>query len=711
MATGKSPGLDGFPAEFYQRFWPLLGQDYVDVMNYGYSVGRLSASQRSGVITLLHKRGDRLDMKNWRPITLLCVDYKIAAKVIANRLLQVIQFLVHDNQSCGVPGRNPILNNRLLKDIVSEINRCGLGGAILSLDQEKAFDRVEWPYLQRVLERMNFGESFQSWVRLFYTNIFSCVLVNGMLSDPFKVTRGVRQGCPLSPLLYVLIAETLACAIRSNPLIDGYPLPRTRRVKLCQYADDTSIVVMSDAALREVFSVFERYESASGAKLNVRKSHGLLVGTWTSRSDLPVAMDWSTTGITVMGSILSNVEEDADWDSRLSSLDSIFSTWQERSLSFHGRAMVANTLGLSIFWYLSSFLCMPATVVADINKRLFPFVWQKKREWLARSSVIQRFGQGGLGVVDVKHKVDSLHVLWVRHLVSHPDLPSLYFFKRYLTIAFSGMRLEQILQLPSLPQSAVDLLPPFYHSVMSSWFRLSRSLEDGKIVINGSGTSSCPLESLSAKFVYREFSRLDRKEHRCVAKYHCWGLTVDWRKVWLQLHLWRFIRPVRDTSWLIAHGILPTADRLFRFGMAVDPSCHCGQAESLLHLFTQCPTAKRLLAWYQSLVRRIAPQAVRPTPSQVLVGYGSSVKLPPVFPCLLGVIRHQIWVARNGYRFEKIPVVYRTVLSSIKSSLRFTLRVQHRHCPRYLFSESWLAGGVFGFVSPDDVIVFPEEFW
>ena len=258
MSSGKSPGLDGFPAEFYRRFRPLLGHDYVHVINYCYSIGRLSASQRSGVITLLYKRGDRLDMKNWRPITLLCVDYKIAAKAIANRLLQVLQFLIHTDQSCSVPGRNPIHNVRLLKDIVSDINRRGIGVAILSLDQEKAFDRVEWPYLHRVLERMNFGTSFRQWVALFYSSIVSRVLVNGVQSDFFSVTSGVRQGCPLSPLLYVIIAETLANAIRANSLIDGFPLPSTRHVKICQYADDTSIIVMSDAALREVFTVFDR---------------------------------------------------------------------------------------------------------------------------------------------------------------------------------------------------------------------------------------------------------------------------------------------------------------------------------------------------------------------------------------------------------------------------------------------------------------------
>ena len=181
---------------------------------------------------------------------------------------------------------------------------------------------------------------------------------------------------------------------------------------------------------------------------------------------------------------------------------------------------------------------------------------------------------------------------------------------------------------------------------------------------------------------------------------------MDWKTVWLNLHLWRFLRPVRDTAWLIAHAILPTADRLIRFGMSVNPSCHCGQAESLVHLFVDCPLASRVFAWYLSLVRRFAPTTGPLSTSQILCGYGPIVKLPPVLPCLLGIIRHRIWVARNSYRFDNLCMDYGSTLSSVKSSLRFMLRVQRRHCPADRFAELWLADDLFGTVSDDDIIFF-----
>ena len=122
------------------------------------------------MIILLYTHGDRLDMKNWRPISLLCVNYKIAAKAIANRLLSVLPSLIHTDQSGSVPGHNPIVNNRLLQDIVDDINHHGLGGVVLSLDQEKAFDQVDWACLLRVSKHMNFGDSFRQWISLFYTS-------------------------------------------------------------------------------------------------------------------------------------------------------------------------------------------------------------------------------------------------------------------------------------------------------------------------------------------------------------------------------------------------------------------------------------------------------------------------------------------------------------------------------------------------------------
>ena len=193
------------------------------------------------------KKGDRLDPCNWRPITPLNVDYKLAARVITGRLLKVIHLVVDKDQTCGVPGRFIGENVALLHDVVEFASSSGTTVAILSLDQEKAFDRVDWGFMRSTLSAMGFGPSFISWVDLFYSRVQSAVNMNGYLSSFFSLSRGVRQGCPLSPLLYVLVSEVLAANIWCNAHISGFCLPGSARLSphlaICRrYLFDSSVV-------------------------------------------------------------------------------------------------------------------------------------------------------------------------------------------------------------------------------------------------------------------------------------------------------------------------------------------------------------------------------------------------------------------------------------------------------------------------------------
>ena len=260
---------------------------------------------------------------------------------------------------------------------------CGpnnIGGAIVSLDQEKAFDRVEISFMLKVLERMGFGLSFRAWIRLLYTDVHSAVSVNGFLTDFFQVTRGVRQGCPLSPLLYVLVMESLACAVRTDPKIDGFPLPGGNNVfKLSQYADNTSSFVYSDASLHALFGLLAKYKRASGAHLNQGKCCGLLLGSWQTRTSFLGVLKWSSSYIEVLGARISP-DSSQDWEPALKALDSVFVSRQHRRLSYRGRALVARMLGVSRFWYLGSTVPVGSHLAPRISKSVFSFVWNYKRE-------------------------------------------------------------------------------------------------------------------------------------------------------------------------------------------------------------------------------------------------------------------------------------------------------------------------------------------
>ena len=193
----------------------------------------------------------------------------------------------------------------LIRDVVNYATSANVPVAILSLDQEKAFDRVDWGFLRSLLVHMGFGPSFVSWVDLFYSGVQSAVKVNGYLTHFFKLSRGVRQGCPLSPLLYVLYAEVLACGFRANPRIRGLLLPGASSPLsvASQYADDISLVVTTTDAIKAVFDTYAVFASGSGSRLNQAKSRGLWLGSRCGRVDTPVRLDWTSGTLKILSLI------------------------------------------------------------------------------------------------------------------------------------------------------------------------------------------------------------------------------------------------------------------------------------------------------------------------------------------------------------------------------------------------------------------------
>ena len=215
----------------------------------------------------------------------------------------MIHAVVAPDQSCGVPGRFIRENVALLRDVALFESETNTPVAILSLDQEKAFDRVDWDFLFAVLTHMGFGPSFIHWVKLLYTDVRSAVLINGYTTSSFKASWGVQQGCPLSPLLYVLTIEDLAVNLRDHPDLVGLRLPgiASPLPVLSLYADDTSIISVSDAATSAVFEVYSNFELGTGAKLNLGKCEGLWLGAWRNRLDSPVAISWTFLKIKTLG--------------------------------------------------------------------------------------------------------------------------------------------------------------------------------------------------------------------------------------------------------------------------------------------------------------------------------------------------------------------------------------------------------------------------
>ena len=239
----------------------------------------VSDETRRGIIKLIPKKdAEPYLIKNWRPISLLNSDFKIAVKSIANRFKQALPNPIGNDQTVLLKGRFIGENIRLIDSKYTAAKN--IPGLLLFLDFEKAFsDTVEWSFLQKTLQHYNFGPSAIQWIKLFYHNTESCILNNGWSSDFFKLERGVRQGFPLSPYLFILWVEILAETMRKNKNIKGLTIDG-QEIKISQYADDTTLILdVSSVSFTTALQILNLFSEIFGLRLNnLRKTEALWIG-------------------------------------------------------------------------------------------------------------------------------------------------------------------------------------------------------------------------------------------------------------------------------------------------------------------------------------------------------------------------------------------------------------------------------------------------
>uniref|UniRef100_A0AAV2LPP2 Uncharacterized protein n=1 Tax=Knipowitschia caucasica TaxID=637954 RepID=A0AAV2LPP2_KNICA len=256
-----------------------------DLLTDDLESGRLPLSCRRAVLTLLPKKGDLQLLKNWRPVSLLCMDYKILSKVLASRLRGVMASVIHVDQTYCVPSRLIGDNIALIRDVLEVSGSLGINLGLISIDQEKAFDRVEHQYLWQTMAAFGFSPGFIAHIRTLYCDVMSVLKVNGGLSAPFSVGRGIRQGCSLSGMLYSLSIEPLLHRLRAD--LQGVLLPGARPFKVSAYADDLIVFVNSQRDVEVLADTVQVFGQVSSSRVNWSKSSATLLGEGLRGLSLP----------------------------------------------------------------------------------------------------------------------------------------------------------------------------------------------------------------------------------------------------------------------------------------------------------------------------------------------------------------------------------------------------------------------------------------
>ncbi len=329
--------------------------------------------------------------------------------------------IIHTDQTACVKGRTINDNASLIRDAIYYANETNKKLAIITIDQLKAFDRVDHKFLFKTLAKFGFGPQFIKWIQILYKQVCSTVKTNGWMTAFINLERGLRQGCPLSMPLYIITAEMLAIHIRSDTRIQGLQLPESEdEVKLSQYADDTTLLLANDQSINQVFETLKLYERASGAKINVEKCKGLWAGQYKNRIDQPLGFDWYNDYIPekILGLYFGNTDcTNKNLEGKIQKLEGIINAWTHRDLSYIGKALVINGLLTSILWYMATTIHIPPQEIQELEQIIYRFFWSKKAPLVNRDILALPLSQGGFNLQRIELKIKALRLNTLRRLL------------------------------------------------------------------------------------------------------------------------------------------------------------------------------------------------------------------------------------------------------------------------------------------------------
>lgn len=424
LSNNKSaPGSDGLPGEVYKFFWNNLKRPLVKCYEFSYINGVLCDSQYKGVICLHHKgKGlERDKIENWRPISLTNFDYKLLAKVLALRMNKCLHKCIHRDQYAFIKGRQISDLLREIEDIVFHERSNKSNTMLLSLDYAKAFDTLSNSAVMEALRYFEFGDNFCKWIEILLKSRTSYVKNGGYLSRAFKMERGVRQGCPISPLLFIITVELLARDIRENDNIKGIAINDDYPpIKIKMYADDTTLFLKDMIDYREVLSRIKAFSVFSGLCLNKRKSYCMILGDKTQTGRVKFDIKF-VNSIKILGVTFSNEKDSIDnsenIDTKIFQLKRMCKLWSRRKLTLIGKITLLKALGLPLFIYTMQSIGIRDDKLKEIEKVFFNFIWLNNDgkivpDKVSRQTICSNYYKGGLNMIDIKKFQTSFLLKW-----------------------------------------------------------------------------------------------------------------------------------------------------------------------------------------------------------------------------------------------------------------------------------------------------------
>ena len=415
-----SPGIDGLTPQFYEWAWEVIKDDVYEVINNCYYTREMPLSMRSAVVTLIPKTGDTTNIKNWRPVSLLTIDYKILSKIITKRLQEDISDKISTEQKCAIKKRQITDIHLNILAALKNSKRNGSPAIFTCYDFSKAFDMIDHSIIINTFTRMKVRKTTINWIKTMYKNIQSQIQINGALTAEILIRRGIRQGCPLSMLLFIIALETLTRTMKEDTRIRA----PYKDMKLQQYADDLTTITEDALSDHLAQCHIENFCRISGLQLNDSKTKKMYINLNESQQlDLKHFTPEKNikSELKILGIIFNKTEliPAKNWDEKVKKVEKSLAAHWKRYVSIFGKVKLINALALCHINYVAKVKLPEKRHITKLNSIIFKFLWAPRRiEQTSRAKITQLKEYGGLGIPNIKMRCDAIFTSRMKQVLS-----------------------------------------------------------------------------------------------------------------------------------------------------------------------------------------------------------------------------------------------------------------------------------------------------